>query len=58
MTRHNLTGRAHQRRFTSLMKRWRRISEDAAEQPARQRALRRRVLDELRALDREAGDHF
>jgi hypothetical protein len=45
-----------QRRYQAVMKSWRRLREGGPEQQARQRTRRRRLLEELRALELEAAD--
>ncbi|ARP71748.1 hypothetical protein LK07_20555 [Streptomyces pluripotens] len=49
--------RAEQRRrYLAIMKSWRQLRRSDPEQRAQRRATRRRLLEELRALDRESAD--
>ncbi|SBW24524.1 hypothetical protein FDG2_4194 [Candidatus Protofrankia californiensis] len=45
------------RRYQAVMKSWRRLRHSEAETAIRQRSRRRRLLEELRALDLETYDH-
>ncbi|MEV5413525.1 hypothetical protein AB0K60_32420 [Thermopolyspora sp. NPDC052614] len=55
MSRYRPARASQRRRYQSLMKNWRRLRQADPEQPQKCRHQRRRLLEELHALDMEAN---
>lgn len=56
MSNHRRARAAQRRRYYSIMKDWRRLSQIDPNQQALQRKRRRQLLEELRALEVESDD--
>jgi len=57
MSRYQPHHGAQRRRYQVVMKSWRRLRENGPEQQGKQRSQRRRLLEELRALELEIYDY-